>query len=125
MIRLFSLIGFLLADVVWFRRVVLDIPVVLRVFLSAVPAAVLYRAVFSLRMLLFYDARPLNTRLSQPWLLGFFFIVTGIASLVLYHIWRDVHWGELKWRREFNHVTPLVGRGELPSNREPTSPLAD
>jgi hypothetical protein len=56
----------------------------------------------------------------QVWLRGFFLIVTGISSLVLYHIWRDVNWGELKWRQESN-VVPLFGRDEIRSNQTPLS----
>jgi hypothetical protein len=118
------LIGFLLAYVVWFRRIVLDVPVALRFFLSLVPAVVLYRSVFSLRMLLFYGARPLNSQLIQPWLLGFFIIVSGIASLVLYHNWRDVNLGDLMWRQE-SDMTPGRGRDEIRSNDEPSSRSAE
>jgi hypothetical protein len=119
---LLILIAFSLSYVVWLRRVVLDIPVALRFLLSVVPAVVLYRAVFSLRMLLFYDARPLYPPASgphQPWLLGFI-TVTGIASLVLYQIWRDVNLGDLKWRQE-SDVVPLLGRDEIGSNNNPSS----
>jgi hypothetical protein len=104
---LLILIGVSAAYVIRFRRTVLDIPVALRFFLSVVPAVVLYRAVFSLGMLLFLDARPIDSRLSQPWLFGFFTVVTVIASLVVYHIWRDVSLEDLKWRQQ-SDVAPLL-----------------
>ncbi|HLK64494.1 MAG TPA: hypothetical protein VKU19_13715 [Bryobacteraceae bacterium] len=67
-------IAVLLAYVIWLRRVVLDIPVGLRLGLSVIPSFVLYRAV----TLLIYRRS------------GFVVILTGITALVLYHLWRDV-----------------------------------
>jgi hypothetical protein len=116
------LIAFSLAYVVFFLRVVFDIPVALRFCLSALPAIVLYRAVFNLRMLLLYGPplRSLVNGSHPPWLLGFLIIVTGIASLVLYHLWRDVNLEDVQWRRE-SDVVPLLGRDEIRPNTRPSS----
>ena len=70
----------LLAYVIWFRRIVLDMPVGLRIALSVLPCLVLYRVVLTIQR--FGSTRP---RLNSFAILVALFIVVA-----LYHLWRDV-----------------------------------
>jgi hypothetical protein len=95
--------------VIWLRRVALEIPVSLRLILSVIPGFVLYRAVFTLSTFFIYR-RYLYFRPS-PRFVGFLIVVTGIAIIVLYHIWRHVKLDDFRRRRE-SEMIPLLGRSE-------------
>jgi len=88
------LIAFLLAYAIWFRRVVLDIPVALRLVMSVIPGCVLYRVLPSLYSLVvyrsWYAGRIAHSARGFSMVFGLPAIVAGIAGLVLYHVWRDV-----------------------------------
>jgi hypothetical protein len=82
----------LVAYAIWFRPVVLDIPVALRLALSVLPGYVFYRAASTLYMLFIYRASPyFRGSLPNPTrFVGYAIMLTGFGALVLYHIWRDV-----------------------------------
>lgn len=93
------LVAFLVAYAIWFRRVVLDIPVGLRLFLSAIPGIVGYRTARTLYCLLVYRtyrgrAYLPGTRMPARSFVVLLIAATGVAGVVLYHIWRDVNWDD-------------------------------
>lgn len=105
-------VAFLIVYVIWLRRVALDIPVALRLILSVIPSFVLYRAIFTLYTIFIYREYWYLRWGPNPRFVGFLIIVTGIAVLVLYHIWRHVKLDDFRPRRE-SEIVPLLGGSEM------------
>jgi hypothetical protein len=70
----------LLAYLIWFRRIVLDMPIGLRIALSVLPCVVLYRIVVTLQ----------RFGSMQPRFTSFAILVALFIVAALYHLWRDV-----------------------------------
>ena len=81
-----ALLAFVIAYAFWFRRLVLDFPVALRLALSALPAYVLYRLAPMIQVPHSSAHRGMRfyAVVFFPWIAAAFF------AIVLYHLWRDI-----------------------------------
>jgi len=111
------LFAFVLSYLIWFRRLVLDIPVGLRAALSVLPAFLLYRVATSLYTLYVFRNYP-QFLIRTPHAVGFLIAAMGLACLVLFHIWRGVKWDDFRPRKESERVS-LLGRSDVPSDERP------
>jgi len=81
-----AMLVFVIAYAFWFRQLVLDFPIALRLALSALPAYVLYRVVPMIQV-----PRWTAHRGMRFYTVGFFpWIAAAFFAIVLYHLWRDI-----------------------------------